>query len=121
MLGDTRNTKMATEEEFERIELSIEQAKYSIDNMKALNRLTKNDDFKHLFLEGYFKEEASRLVLLKAEPRAEKDEFQKSIMLAIDAIGHMRQYCHTIQQTGRMAEKALQDNENEREEMLAEA
>ena len=115
-----RTREMATEHDLEQIDLSIDQAKLSIDNLKALNRLSQNKDFKHLFLEGYFKEEASRLVLLKADPQVEEEKHQKAIMLAIDAIGHMRQYCNTIQVVGRMAERALKEDEATREEILAE-
>lgn len=111
---------MATEQELEQIELSISQAKLSTDNLHALNRLTKNKDFEQLILEGYFKEEASRLVLIKAEPQMESESDQATIAKHIDAIGYFRQYLHTIQQIGRMAERAIADDEKTREEMLAE-
>lgn len=109
-----------SESQIEEIEISIEQAKSTISTMESLLKLTKNRDFKKVVLEGYFEKEASRLVLLKADPSLQKDEDQNQIMNQINAIGYVRQYFNTIMQLGRMAERSLEADENTREELLGE-
>lgn len=107
-------------EQLENIELSIEQAKRSIGEMTTLQKLTKNEDFKKVILEGYFEKEASRLVLLRAEPSMSDAESRAIIDDQITAIGFLRQHFTTIMQFGRMAERALADDEATREEILEE-
>lgn len=109
---------MNNEAQIEQVELSIEHAKLSIDNKIALQRLTNNKDFEKIILEGYFKDEASRLVLLKADPSM--DNFQALIDKQIIAVGQFRQYLATIMVLGTQAEKAIADDEETREELLAE-
>lgn len=108
------------EEQLQRIELTIEEAKDNIERMNALERLFDNKDFKKLILDGYFKEEASRLVMLRADPNATHEDQQKQINLLIDAIGGLRQYFNTIKAFGRMSSNALKDHEKTREEVLQE-
>lgn len=106
--------------DIETIELSIEHAKKSVAMKRSLDRLLKNRDFKTVFLDGYFEHEPARLVLLKADPSMQDDGSQKEIMKQIDAIGSVRQYMTTIIQLGRMAEKAMEEDQRTREELLAE-
>ena len=57
-------------------EISIESAKANIEKAKALDRLKNNEDFKTIFLEGYFDKYASNLVLLKSSPAMEDKQEQ---------------------------------------------
>jgi hypothetical protein len=107
-------------EDVQDIDISIEQANKSIDKMNALNKLRDNKNFVDVIFKGYFEEEASRLVLMKAEPAMANKDDQEAIMKHIDAIGHLRQHFNTILQFGRMAEKAKEADEITREELLAE-
>ena len=109
---------MSNEQDIEQVELSIEHAKLSVGNMKALNKLTRNKDFEKIILEGYFKEEASRLVLLKGDPAME--QYLISIDKQINAIGQFRQYLSTIMALGGQAERAIAEDEQTREELLSE-
>jgi len=111
---------MSITQALEQIELSIGQAKANIEKMEALQRLTANKDFEKIVLEGYFEKEASRLVLLKAEPAVQGADEQSQINKSIDAIGYVRQYFNTIMQFGRMSERALLEDEKTREELLSE-
>ena len=104
----------------EQIEISDNQAKEMIFKMESLLKLTKNRDFKKVIEEGYFEKEASRAVLLKADPNMQDAEAQKSLDNQIIAIGYLRQYFTTIMQLGRMAEQEVKANESTREEILAE-
>lgn len=109
-----------TEQQLEQVEISIEQAKEAIAKRDALVRLTANPDFKKIVLEGYFEKEASRLVLLKADPEMQGDTEQKQINNSINAIGYVRLYFHTIMQIGAQMDRTMAEDEKTREELLAE-
>jgi uncharacterized protein with PhoU and TrkA domain len=101
--------------ELQHIELTEQEAKATIELSKALDRLSNNRDFKKVVLEGYFKDEAVRLVLTKANPACSDESIQKAIVRDIDAIGSFRQYLGQIQHNAEMAKKALLDCEGHRE------
>lgn len=109
---------MNVEENIESIELSIKEAKEVIGLRDSLSKLLKGRDFKQVVSVGYFEKEASRLVLLKATPHMQAKEDQEFIDNSIIAIGYLRQYFATIMQRGQLASKALQDDEQTREELL---
>ena len=104
----------------ENIEINIEHAKKYVNKMNSVFNLSKNRDFNDVIDKGYFEEEASRLVLLKADPNLQKPEDQASIIRSIDAIGHFRQYLSTVVSMGRMMEKSLMDDMETRQELLVE-
>jgi len=105
--------------QLEQIEISMKQARKSIDRMKSLEKLTNNKEFINIVLEGYFEGEASRLVLLKADPALQSVEDQKQLDNSITAIGYLRQYFITVNQVGRMSEKSLDADQETQEELLA--
>jgi len=107
------------DEQLDAIELSIEQAEVSVKKMTSLQTLTNNKEFSNIILDGYFKEEASRLVLIKAEPSMNSEEDQREIDKSIIAIGYFRQYLNTIMQMGKMSQKAMVDDVETRAELLA--
>jgi len=106
--------------ELQQVELSIDQAKASIDKMKSLQTLSRNKEFVEIVHKDYFEKEASRLVLLRADDSMQDDESQKSINNQMIAIGYLRQYFQTIMQLGNMATNALKADEATREEILEE-
>ncbi len=106
--------------EIEQIEVSIDAARKDVDKMEGLLRLIKNNDFKSLIDDGYFVDEASRLVILRADPAMQSDTLQKTIDDGITAVGHFRQYLNTVMQIGRMAEQGIKEDEDTRQELLAE-
>jgi hypothetical protein len=107
-------------QELEALEISIEEAKAKVELMEALDSLGNNSNFKKVILDGYFKNEASRLVLLKAVPSMQSEAQQLSISKSIDAIGHLRQYFSTVYQLGNMAKQSIVEDEATREELLSE-
>jgi len=109
-----------TEQQLASIEITLEQAQAAVAARKALQTLTKNPEFKELVLEGYFEKEASRVVLLRADPSMQDELNQKDLDNQIVAIGYLRQYLSGIMIKGRTAEKAIQDCNETREEILAE-
>jgi len=111
---------MSNEEDLRNLEIGIEQAKKAVAKMDSINKLTNNKDFKDIILEGYFEKEASRLVLLRADPAMQTEQDQNNINNAITAIGHLRLYLMSVLQTGRAAANAIHEDELTREEILAE-
>ena len=109
---------MSTQEE--EIRLHVEQAKQLVARSESLTKLFKNKDFKEVILEGYLKEEAVRLVLLKADPATLTDEMQAVIDKGINAIGSFNQYLKMVQALGEQAARSLKDYEEYQAELLAE-
>ena len=107
-------------DQIEQIELNIEDAKQIVSRKRAVESLLKNASFKKVITEGYFKEEASRLVLLKADMNYQTEESQKQIDNSIIAIGYLRQYLSSLIQLGTMAENSIASDEATLEELHSE-
>lgn len=110
---------MSIEQQIEQVEIGIEEAKHAIEMLKTLNRLQAHPDFQKIITEGYFKEEASRVVLLRGDLNAD-EEIEKHCDKQINGIGVLRGYFQKIRHYGSMAEKALADHQETREELLRE-
>lgn len=106
--------------ELQQIELSIKQSRKIADLGDSLERLMLNRDFKKVILDGYFEQEAIRLVHLKADSNMQSIELQKSILLQIDAIGSLSAYFSTLRTRAAMAVNAISSDEETRDELLAE-
>ena len=106
-----------SQEQLEAIEISIEDAKKAIDLRESLEKLSANPDFKKIMLDGYFKEECIRLVLVKADYEMRDEDSQTQITKSIDAIGHTQTYLRTIMLRGSMAARNLKGDEKTREEL----
>tara|TARA_B110000908_G_C9808427_1_gene251788 strand:- start:111 stop:443 length:333 start_codon:yes stop_codon:yes gene_type:complete len=106
--------------EIEQIEISIDEARKEVTKMESLLRLISNKDFTALVDDGYFVEEASRLVMLRADADMQDATSQLSINNRITAVGYFRQYLQSIMQVGRMSEQGIREDEETRQELLAE-
>lgn len=102
------------------IEKNIELSKQFIELDKALERLEANKDFLKVIKEGYLEKEAIRLVHLKADPAMQTPDRQLSISKSIDGIGNLLDYFRTVSFTAAQALKAIEADEFERDELLAE-
>jgi hypothetical protein len=102
------------------IEENIRKAKKFVEAGDALERLQANKDFKEIIMSGYFEKEAIRLVHLKADENFQTAERQKMVIAQMDAIGALNQYFRTIFHQASMAKKAIDADEETRDEMLAE-
>lgn len=112
---------MTVDQQIEQVELSIENAKDAVSSAKAFDELSRDRNFKKIIEEGYFKEEAQRLVMLKSDPNMQDDASQKAIDYSIRAIGELRQYFASLLHFGRMAENAIAEDEDTLDELRAEA
>ena len=111
---------MSNEQQIQQVEISIEAAEKKVNLRDSLYKLLDNDGFKEVVGDGYFKEEASRLVTNKANPGLQDEDSQKFIDNSIIAIGYFQQYLQNIEQMGNMAEKSLEDDKETRQELLGE-
>ena len=102
------------------IERNIEKAKAVLDFSAALERLRNNRDFKKVVLEGYFEQEAIRLVHLKSDPNMQAPAIKQSIESQIDAIGQLSQFFSTVLQKAAMAGRQIEADQATIEELAAE-
>lgn len=110
---------MNTDMQLKALDRDIETNKRLIDMAKSLERLESNPDFKQIIEQNYLRDEAVRLVHLKAETNMQNDKSQRTITNDIDAIGSFAQFLTTIRVAGRNAEHSLSADEFTRTEILS--
>lgn len=91
--------------EVEQIEIERAEAERLVDLRDSLDRLQKNRDFKKVILDGYVKNEPTRLAQALADPTV--FEFAEHIEKQIHSIGWFCAYLRTIRQAAGQAENAL--------------
>lgn len=106
--------------DMQEIEITIEEAKAKIARRDLVLRLQENPDFKELITEGYFRDEAARVVMLKADENFQEPEKQKKLDDNILGISILGEWLRTQILLGNMAEDSLEAHENTREELRAE-
>jgi hypothetical protein len=100
---------MSATKEIEQLEVSAEHARQMVERREMVMKLSKNREFRKIILEGYFVDEAARLVSIAGEQshKPHRDE----IFDSIKAISHCRQFLSTIVQMGNIAQGELESNE----------
>jgi len=111
---------MKSEEQLNRIQISIENAKKAIELAQALQRLHDNPDFKAVILEDYFHEEAHRAVLLKSDGSMTEPEKQKTVDNVITSIGGLYNYFGKVYRMAEMSARAIEADQQTRQEILEE-
>ena len=85
----------------EEFNVHYEEVKEAVKRFEALQRLQKNKDFKFIINEGYLRDEAVRLVKMRADKSA---IFNESIKNSIDnkiiGVGEFNEYLRTIHNIG---------------------
>ena len=112
---------MSNAEQLDRIEVSLEEAKRLIELKNAIVNLSNNKDFDLIIHNNYFEKESQRLVMLKCDPSFQTEEGRKGIDVSMYGISALRRYFQLIIQQGELAERAMIDDENTREELLHES
>lgn len=110
---------MDNTEALKQLDRSIKNANQLIDIGNALERLRSNKDFRKVISEGYFEQEAIRLVMLKADPHMQTPEKQAAVLRDIDSVGALAQYFRTVIQKASLADKSVKADEAAREEIVA--
>jgi hypothetical protein len=111
---------MSNDAAIKQLEENIKTGRKFVELGQSLERLRSNRDFKKLILEGYFEQEAIRLVHLKADPSMQTQERQASIVSQMDAIGSLSSYFNLVLHKAAMAEKGIAQDEQTIEELSAE-
>lgn len=100
------------------LDRSIADNTKHVELAKALERLESNRDFRKIIGDGFFKENAVRLVHAKAEPAMQSPEKQAAILRDMDAIGTLAEFFRTIRIQGDVARNSIEDAETDRAELL---
>ena len=111
---------MSEETKTEQISITPEQANEirnecnkRIEIAKALRNLYDNADFKKVFLEGYRKDEAARLVGLLGEANFnasdKKAAYREELHECMVGIGRFTEYCRNVFNIAEQADKTLHD------------
>lgn len=111
---------MSNEADLVELELSEEKAREQIDMRDAFIRLQNSADFQTVIEKGYFKNEASRLTLLRADKGMQDPNNQNEINRGLIGIGELYQYFRVVLMMGDQAESAMQEYRATREEIAAE-
>jgi hypothetical protein len=104
--------------DLEQVEIQIDMA----NKLRALRdncvKLTASEPWKDVIDEGYFKEEAARLVMAKSSNLT--PEQMKLIDNMIFGIGAVANYIESVMRRGAEMDQAVGEHEETREEILAE-
>lgn len=104
--------------EIEQVEIQIEMAQKLRKMRDNCVKLTASEPFKDVITEGYFKEEAARLVMAKSS------NLNADQMKLIDnmqyGIGALANYIESVMRRGAEMDQAIGEHEQTREEILAE-
>jgi hypothetical protein len=107
---------MTPNEQIQHVELSLEEAKKVVAFGEAIKRLEKNRDFQRVIFDGYFGDEAKRLVFLTAEPNLDEKAMQGT-WSDIRGIGALRQFLMNRKVLGDIAAKDVADHAETLEEL----
>jgi hypothetical protein len=111
---------MNQESQLESLDVSIDQAKAAIELRQSFLELQKDKRFKALITEGYFKDEAIRLVMLKSDSNMQSPDNQRMIENAIIGVGNLRSYFQAVVYLGDQMEASLADFHEAKESILSE-
>ena len=84
---------------------------YWADMWAALERLKENKDFKHLILQGYFKDKAVNGVSLLAQPGIKQGGHRPDVMEELIAISHLEDFFITVENLGSIPSESDDDDE----------
>lgn len=99
------------DEQIQEFELTIADAKAQVGLAEALERLHKNPDFRQVIVDGYFRDEAARMVSLLGEPNAQEPAMQTAINNSLRSISELRQHFTKIFHFGELAHRAIEESQ----------
>ncbi|MGN6704415.1 MAG: hypothetical protein ACTHKB_15805, partial [Burkholderiaceae bacterium] len=85
-----------TDDVLQILDRNIAANQETVDLAAAVTRLKASPDFQKVILNGYLKDEAVRLVHLKAHPEFQTAERKASIDAQIAAVGNLHQWFLTV-------------------------
>lgn len=109
-----------SQDDIKEIEIALEDAQKEIELGRAVERLNANRDFKTVFLDGYFKDEAARLAMLYSHPGLRPD-IQEAVQRDLCGPGAVVRYLQTILQAAQTASNVIAQGNEALDELRAEA
>lgn len=110
-----------TQDDIQEVEITIEQAREVIRKGELVEELENNPVFKELILEGYFRDEASRLVMLKADESMQEPVKQATIDKDILGVSVLGSWLRNQKLLANMARSSLNAHEATLVELREEA
>ena len=110
-----------TQNEYQQIQISMEEAQHAIDLQEALNRLHTHADFERIILRGYFEAQALNLVGMLGTHQMQAEDKQRALITDMKAISGLREYFRLINVQGNRARQAIHDSQQELQTMDNEA
>ena len=104
--------------ELEQVDIQIEAAQRIRTMRDSCVKLMANKHFKDVIDEGYFKEEAARLVMAKSSNLTEPQ--MKLIDNMQYGVGALANFLEAVMRRGAEMDQAIGEHEETREEILAE-
>lgn len=102
------------------LESNISEQKVLIELGKSLERLKANRDFQKIIENEYLKNEAVRLVHLKAAYNCQSEVDQSDIVKRIDAIGCFKHFLNAIEFNHDQAIKEIEMHQSTIDELIEE-
>ena len=104
--------------DLEQVEIQIDMAQKLRKMRDNCVKLTDSEPWKDIIGEGYFKEEAARLVMAKSSNlNSEQMELIDRMQYGVGALAN---YIESVMRRGAEMDQALNEHEETREEILAE-
>ena len=97
----------------EKLEETLKMANEGIELADLIEKLHRNPTFKKVILQGYYEDEAVRLVTLLSDSNMQQPEQQQLIQNAMRGIGELRSWFNGMQQRGSQLQKVKNDVEQE--------
>lgn len=114
------NDEINLEQVEQEIQISIDAARGAVTRKDKLVKLSQTDEFKEIFEDGYFRDEAARLVSLLSDPEFSAEDKQNELLNDMIGISSTRQYLMNVHRLGMSLERQIAASENELEEIRTE-
>jgi len=83
-------------------ELMTESNNHYVSMWEALERLHRNEDFKKVILDGYFRDEAQRGVSILATDHVVRNGLRSEVMEGLIAISRLQDYLGNVENMGNI-------------------
>ena len=101
-----------TEQQVQRVHVTLEEARDARDLGRAIQRLNENEDFIRVFTKEFFLNDAARVVGMMTREDAIKNPHQmRQLENRIIAIGETQQFLRYSLKLGQLAEQSIEEHE----------
>lgn len=108
-----------SQNDIEQVELTIAEAKKVVDRGRMAEKLSRNPDFKKLVMDGYFVDEAARLVHLSSDPTL-PENIRNVVLRDMNGPGAFKRYLSALVQMGKNAAREIEEHQETLDELREE-